>query len=130
MNKSFPKPETKTGKVLAAFISGNSYNRFEAEQELHDHCLHSTVSVIQRSYGIRIQRKRETVPCYQGNTVSVCRYWIPQEERRRIDEIRHSLQKEKAQTTSDQTNEKGFLNSEDKHNANILTGQLSLKYVR
>ena len=39
------RPPLKWKRVLAALVSGKSFNRFEAERELHDHCLHSTVPV-------------------------------------------------------------------------------------
>jgi hypothetical protein len=56
-------------------MTGRSYNRFEAERELSDHCLHSTVSTIQ-SFGVAILRREETVPGYQGIPTRVMRYWI------------------------------------------------------
>ncbi len=34
----------KWRRVLAALTHGKTFNRFEAERELSDHCLHSTVS--------------------------------------------------------------------------------------
>jgi len=78
------KPATKTDRVLSALMTGKSFNRFEAERELHDHCLHSTVSIIERKHGVTISRKRESVPGYIGAPTSVCRYWIEREERQRI----------------------------------------------
>lgn len=66
---------TKKKRVLIA-LTERSYNRFEAEQLLSDHCLHSTVSTIQNQHGIEILRKFETVPGYQGIETRVCRYWI------------------------------------------------------
>jgi len=68
------KPGTKVYGVLLALAQGRSFNRFEAERELHDHCLHSTVSTIQR-LGVRVYRQRETVPCLGGTkTTDVMRY--------------------------------------------------------
>lgn len=68
------KPGTKLFNVLLALAQGRSFNRFEAERELHDHCLHSTVSTIQR-LGVRVYRQRETVPCLGGTkTTDVMRY--------------------------------------------------------
>lgn len=70
----------KWQRVLSAFLTGRSFNRFQAERELADHCLHSTVSEIQ-DRGVRIGRRMETVPGFQGLPTSVCRYWIePNEE--------------------------------------------------
>jgi len=68
----------KWKRVLAALISGKSFNRFEAERELHDHCLHSTVSGLQRN-GLVINRRYETVPGYMGCSTEVCRYWLASE---------------------------------------------------
>ena len=71
-----PKQKTKIGTILRVLVPGRSLNRFEAEQH-HDHCLHSTVSALQRRYGIDIERKSETVPCLGGTaTASVKRYWL------------------------------------------------------
>ena len=77
MNKRGSGDEAPIGKhatILKAFIEGHSLNRFEAEA-LHDHCLNSTVSALQNSFGIIIDRQRETVPCINGKaSVSVNRY--------------------------------------------------------
>lgn len=76
------KPMLKWRRVLAALLSGRSFNRFEAERELRDHCLHSTVSTIQ-SKGVPIERRDEVVPGYQGIPTHVCRYWLAPECRGR-----------------------------------------------
>lgn len=78
---SKPTPH-KWRRVLAAFATGASFNRFEAERSLHDHCLHSTVSTIQ-NMGITIMRRMETVRGYHGIATRVCRYWIAPESRPR-----------------------------------------------
>jgi hypothetical protein len=67
---------SKWQRVLEAFLTGKSFNRFEAARELHDHCLHSTVSTIQGK-GVRIYRREETIPGYQGSPTRCCRYWLP-----------------------------------------------------
>lgn len=68
--------QTKLQTILALFVRGFSMNRFDAEKH-HDHCLHSTVSTLQNSYGIDIDRMSETVPCLHGRaTVRVKRYWL------------------------------------------------------
>lgn len=64
----------KIHRVLRALASGRSFNRFEAERVLHDHCLHTTVASIQRDYGISVYREMETVPGYEGIPTRVCRY--------------------------------------------------------
>ena len=69
----------KWRRVLAALLTGRSFNRFEAERDLSDHCLHSTVSTIQAK-GVRIARKTEQVPGYQGIPTECCRYWIAEDE--------------------------------------------------
>jgi hypothetical protein len=73
-NSTTPPP-LKWKRVLQAFLEGRSLNRFEAERELHDHCLHSTVSTIQEK-GVTILRRMERVPGYMGIPTDCCRYWI------------------------------------------------------
>lgn len=80
------KPTLKWKRVLAALASGQTLNRFEAERELSDHCLHSTVSVLQGK-GIIIQRRNETVPGYQQIPTHVVRYWLAPESRDRACEL-------------------------------------------
>lgn len=72
------KFSTKKRRVLIA-LTERSYNRFEAERLLHDHCLHATVSTLQNKHDIEVCRKFETVPGYQGAETHVCRYWIASE---------------------------------------------------
>lgn len=76
-NSSKPK---KWQRVLAAFLAGKSYHRFEAERLLNDHCLHTTVSTLQ-GMGLVIHREFETVPGYQGAPTRVCRYWLAPQSR-------------------------------------------------
>lgn len=76
------KPPQKWKRVLAALAEGRSFNRFEAERVLHDHCLHSTVSTIQTK-GIMVDRRDEVVPSFQGTQTHVCRYWLTEENRER-----------------------------------------------
>jgi hypothetical protein len=64
----------KWQRILAALLE-RSLNRWEAERELSDHCLHSTVSTIQ-SKGVRVERKTEKTPGYMGIPTEVCRYWL------------------------------------------------------
>lgn len=74
------KVETKRARVLAALLNGEKHTRFTAERELHDHCLHSTVAELQRSYGIRISRKFITISGYMGSPTRCCLYWIDPDE--------------------------------------------------
>jgi len=100
---------TKESRVLEAFMSGVSFNRFEAEKVLHDHCLNSTVATLQRKYGITINRIYETVRGYLGSPTRVCRYWIDTEERERIIFNRIWKQKRKeAANPTDQDKESGL----------------------
>lgn len=69
----------KWQRVLSALLDGRTFNRFESERQLNDHCLHTTVSTIQ-AMGVTILRKFETVPGYQKIPTRVCRYWIEQSE--------------------------------------------------
>ena len=78
--KQFTKPAKKWERVLTAFVAGQSFNRFDAERALSDHCLHSTVSTIQAK-GIRIERRNEVVPGYQGIPTHVQRYRLAPDER-------------------------------------------------
>ena len=67
--------QSKIRVILALFIDGKRLNRFDAER-YHDHCLHSTVSALERM-GIAIEREWETVPCLGGKkTVRCKRYWL------------------------------------------------------
>lgn len=70
------RKDTKLYRVLSGFSQGKSFNRFEAEEALFDHCLHSTVSSIEK-LGIQIHRKFEVVPCVNGTKkTEVKRYWL------------------------------------------------------
>jgi len=103
---------TKTNRVYMAFMEGKSFNRFDAEKVLHDHCLHSTVSTLQQKHRINISRRFEIVRGYQGNPTSVCRYWIDIKERQRIKSVRQEQKankkaNKKAANPTDQDKENG-----------------------
>jgi hypothetical protein len=112
---------------MAGFMAGKSYTRFEAERQLNDHCLHSTVSAIEKKYGITISREFETVPCLQGQkTTRVCRYWITPEERQRIENRRRLyLPNKEAANPTDQDKENGLQMKTIDNTANKNSGQLS-----
>jgi len=97
---------TKEDTVFQALMSGRSFNRFEAERQLHDHCLPSTISILESKHGIEISRKREKVPCL-GGTTNPCRYWIDVEERGRFNNLKA---KKEATHNTDQDKESGSLN--------------------
>jgi hypothetical protein len=71
-------PPFKWKRVLAGLILGNTYNRFEAEKALNDHCLHSTISTLQDK-GLTVLREYENVPGFKGIPTQVRRYWIAPE---------------------------------------------------
>ena len=66
---------TKTLKIFAVLASGASLNRFQAEI-IGDHALHSTVSTIQKKYGVTIKRKFINVKTRFTEKTPVCKYWI------------------------------------------------------
>lgn len=72
--------ETKISRVFKALLAGERPHRFTAERALHDHCLHSTISEIQKTYRVTVSREYEVVLGYQGTPTRVKRYWIKPEE--------------------------------------------------
>lgn len=84
--RNHTKRPLKWVRVLTAFYAGRSLNRFQAELELHDHCLHSTVSVLQGK-GVAILRRDEVVPGFQGIPTHVCRYWLAPESRQLASDL-------------------------------------------
>jgi len=64
----------KWARILGAFASGRSLNRFEAAREFRDWCLNTTISQLERR-GVTINRKDETVPGAFG-PVRCCRYTL------------------------------------------------------
>jgi hypothetical protein len=71
-----PENTTKLEAILRIFAGGKSLNRFEAERH-HDHCLHSTVSGLERGYRVAFDRRWESVPCLRGRASVRCkRYWL------------------------------------------------------
>ena len=80
------KRPLKWRRVLTALHAGRSFNRFEAERALADHCLHTTVSVLQGK-GLTILRHDETVSGYQGIPTHVTRYWLAPNSRDRAAEL-------------------------------------------
>lgn len=100
---------TKNERVFQALMSGRSFNRFEAAQLLHDHCLHSTVATLERKYHVTISRKYEAVRGYMGVSTQCCRYWIEEEERQRFIS---KQQERKSENPTDQGKESGSNYSE------------------
>ena len=88
--RAYLKEGTKYSNIIDVFMTGNSLNRFEAE-ELGDHCLHSTVSTLVNTLGLEIHRKWEAVSNRFGGTTRVKRYWFSESD---IAKIRKILGKE------------------------------------
>lgn len=66
---------TKIAVILLRFWAGARMTRFDAEHH-HDHCLHSTVSSLER-LGVAFDRRWELVPCVGGTMLVRCkRYWL------------------------------------------------------
>lgn len=82
-----PVLNTKIGRVFLFLLQGYSYNRFEAEWKLYDHCLPQTIAALQSRFGIKILRKFETIPGYKGSPTKCCRYWIEINERLRLQKL-------------------------------------------
>lgn len=78
---------SKIRRVLSALATGDSYNRFQAARELHDHCLHSTVAEIQSRFGIAVYRETESIPGFEGIPTKCCRYSLTPAMRAKAREI-------------------------------------------
>lgn len=87
-NNTITELPVKWCRVLAAFLAGRSFHRFDAERELNDHTLPSTVSYLQ-SRGVLIDREDITVPGYRGTPTRCTLYWLHQspENRARAAEL-------------------------------------------
>jgi len=72
--------------MLARFAQGMSFNRFEAER-VGDHCLHTTISDLQRKHGIEFHREWEVVPNRFGSKTRIRRYWLAGAHLQRAREI-------------------------------------------
>lgn len=71
-------PNTKRAAIIKQFLQlgERGMNCFEAANRHHDYVLRSTVSDIQREYGVMFFRKMEQVPNAFGKTTDCMRYWI------------------------------------------------------
>lgn len=83
MSRSNISKKSKIYRVLTALSRGKSFNRFQAEIELHDHSLYGTVHNIQKRYGITVSRKDEIVPGYMGSKTHCCRYWLTEDQQKK-----------------------------------------------
>ena len=68
----FPGKELR---MLALFAAGHALNRFQAEQH-GDHCLPTTISDLQKRYGLEFQRQREKVNTRFDRPTRASRYWL------------------------------------------------------
>ena len=85
-NSTTPRPPRKWARVLSGFLSGRSFNRFQAERELADHCLHTTVSQLE-ARGVKINRVDEVVPGFQGTPTHCKRYHLAVDSRQRAMDL-------------------------------------------
>lgn len=79
-NYSTLKDPTKLERVLTYLATGRSLHRFEAEREVNDHCLPSTMSEIKHGLGIPYRVAYDTVPGWHGHPTRVARYWLGGDE--------------------------------------------------
>lgn len=70
--------KTKQTAMLTLFVKRGEMglNCFEAANYHHDYVLRTTVSDLQRKYGLVILRKMETVPNVFGGRTECKRYWM------------------------------------------------------
>lgn len=69
---------TKKASMLRLFINlgERGLNCFEAANSHHDYVLRTTVSDLQRDFGIEFSRKYEQVPNAFKTTTDCMRYWL------------------------------------------------------
>jgi hypothetical protein len=72
----------KEDSILLYFAKGKKLNRFQAEP-LGDHCLHTTISDLQRKYPIKFDRQTIKVPNRFGALTSIKEYWLKDEHLRK-----------------------------------------------
>jgi hypothetical protein len=70
-----PKPLCKKWRVLQAFMKGERWHRFTAF-ELHDTCLHSTVSTLRHSHGVKFLDRSIPIVTRHGFRTHVTQYWL------------------------------------------------------
>lgn len=76
--KSRPKYNTKKASMLRLFIrlGERGLNCFEAANSHHDYVLRTTVSDLQRDYGLEFSRHYEQIPNAFKTTTDCMRYWL------------------------------------------------------
>jgi len=72
------KYNTKKASMLRLFIQlgERGLNCFEAANQHHDYVLRTTISDLQRDYGLLFTRKYEQVPNAFDKTTDCMRYWL------------------------------------------------------
>lgn len=71
-----PEEPTKIARVLHGFCMGRAYTLFEAQEELHDRSLHSTVSALKNEHRVAFIKKWVTKKGYQGHPTRCVLYRI------------------------------------------------------
>jgi len=66
--------------VLEYQVLSSSLNHFEAERELGNHCLYSTISSLMYIYGLTFKYTSEKVPSHWDQSCEVTRYSLPPSE--------------------------------------------------
>ena len=94
-DNSTPKDPTKLERVLAYLATGRSLHRFEAEREVNDHCLPSTMSAIKHELGIPYRKLTAIVPGWHGHPTRVARYWFDEESQRKAWKRIHTMRKQR-----------------------------------
>jgi len=83
---NYTRRPKKWERVLRALLTGKSFNRFEAERELADHVLPSTVAGLQ-SKGLTIFRHDERIPGFQNIPTICSRYRLAPESYQKAREL-------------------------------------------
>ena len=74
------KPLCKKWRVLQAFMTGIRLHRFTAF-ELHDTCLHSTVSTLRHTHGVKFLDRMILIVTRHGHRTKVTQYWLDPDPR-------------------------------------------------
>jgi len=82
-NIKLPKHSTKKTAILKSFVelADQGLNCFQAAIKYRDFVLRSTVSDMQRDYGIRFSREWIKVPNQFGTETDCVRYWLDAENK-------------------------------------------------
>ena len=84
------KTPSKLKRVTERLMDG-PLDFITAQQEANDRSLHSTVSQLQRDYGIEVYRRRIKRPGYCGIPTSCCEYQILPSQRERARKAMESM---------------------------------------